>query len=134
MGKLHDQMRDELLLKAYSPHSLKAYFNCEHHFVRYYMHSPQGMGEQEVRDFLLHLVRDRKASPTQDMYVNALKFLYTVTLKRPEVVKHISHPKRPQTVMYPPSVCFAQVSRPRSPVCFCDICPTYAVFSPYFLV
>ena len=57
------------------------------------------MGEQEVRDFLLHLVRDRKASPaTQDMYVNALKFLYTVTLKRPEVVKDISHPKRPKTL------------------------------------
>ena len=57
------------------------------------------MGEKEVRDFLLHLVRDRKASPaTQDMYVNALKFLYTVTLKRPEVVKDISHPKRPHTL------------------------------------
>ncbi len=57
------------------------------------------MGEQEIRGFLLHLVRDRKASPaTQDMYVNALKFLYTVTLKRPEVVKDISHPKRPKTL------------------------------------
>ena len=57
------------------------------------------MGEQEIRDFLLHLVRDRKASPaTLDMYVNALKFLYNVTLKRPEVVKGISHPKRPKTL------------------------------------
>jgi site-specific recombinase XerD len=57
------------------------------------------MGEQEVRDFLLHLVRDRNASPaTQDMYVNAFKFLYTITLKRPEVVKDLSHPKRPKTL------------------------------------
>ena len=57
------------------------------------------MGEKEVRDFLLHLIRDCKASPaTQDMYVNAFKFLYTVTLKRPEVVKDISHPQRPQTL------------------------------------
>ena len=99
MGKLHDQMRDDLLLKAYSPHTLKAYFSSVRHFVKYYMRSPQDMGEKEVRDFLLHLIRDRKASPaTQDMYVNALKFLYTVTLKRPEVVKDISHPKRPQTL------------------------------------
>ena len=99
MGKLHDQMRDDLLLKAYSPHTLKAYLSSVRHFVKYYMRSPQDMGEKEVRDFLLHLVRDRKASPaTQDMYVNALKFLYTVTLKRPEVVKDISHPKRPQTL------------------------------------
>jgi integrase/recombinase XerD len=99
MGKLHDQMREDLLLKAYSPHTLKAYLSSVRHFVKYYMRSPQDMGEKEVRDFLLHLIRDRKASPaTQDMYVNALKFLYTVTLKRPEVVKDISHPKRPQTL------------------------------------
>ena len=32
------------------------------------------------------------------MYVNALKFLYTITLKRPEAVKGISHPKRPKTL------------------------------------
>ena len=57
------------------------------------------MGEQEIRGFLLYLVRDRQASPaTLSMYVNALKFLYNVTLKRPEEVKGISHPKRPKTL------------------------------------
>jgi site-specific recombinase XerD len=57
------------------------------------------MGEQEIRGFLLHLVRDRKASPaTLGMYVNALKFLYNLTLKRPEAVKGIPHPKRPKTL------------------------------------
>ena len=99
MGKLHDQMREDLLLKAYSPHTQNSYLRCARHFASHYMRSPQEMGEKEVRDFLLHLIRDRKASPaTQDMYVNALKFLYTVTLKRPEVVKDISHPKRPHTL------------------------------------
>jgi integrase/recombinase XerD len=99
MGKLHDQMKEDLLLKAYSPHTQRAYLCCVRQFVRHYMRSPQEMGEQEVRDFLLHLVRDRNASPaTQDMYVSALKFLYVVTLKRPEVVKDLSHPKRPKTL------------------------------------
>ena len=99
MGKLHDQMEGDLILKAYSPHTQKAYLRGARHFARHYMRSPQEMGEQEERDFLLHLVRDRNASPaTQDMYVNALKFLYAVTLKRPEVVKDLSHPKRPKTL------------------------------------
>ncbi len=63
------------------------------------MRSPEEMGEQEVRDYLLHLVRDRQASPaTLDMYVNALKFLYNITLKRPEIVQGIFHPKRPNTL------------------------------------
>ena len=99
MGKLHDQMKEDLLLKAYSPHTMRSYLRCARHFVKHYMRSPEEMGEQEVRDFLLFLVRDRKASPaTLDMYVNALKFLYNITLKRPEVVKGISHPKRPKTL------------------------------------
>ena len=99
MGKLHDQMKEDLLLKAYSPHTQRAYLRCARHFASHYMRSPEEMGEQEVRDFLLHLVRDRQASPaTLDMYVNALKFLYNVTLKRPEVVKELSHPKRPKTL------------------------------------
>ena len=99
MGKLHDQMNEDLLLKAYSPHTQKAYLRCARHFVSHHMRSPEEMGEQEIRSFLLHLVRDRKASPsTLGMYVNALKFLYTVTLKRPEPVNNLSHPKRPKTL------------------------------------
>ena len=99
MGKLHDQMEGDLILKAYSPHTIRAYLRAVQQFVRHYMRSPEEMGETEVRNFLLYLVRDRQASPaTQDMYVNALKFLYTITLKRPEAVKGISHPKRPKTL------------------------------------
>ena len=99
MGKLHDQMSEDLVLKAYSPHTQRAYLRCARHFAKHYMRSPEDMGAQEVRDFLLHLVRDRKASPaTLDMYVNALKFLYNITLKRPEAVEGISHPKRPKTL------------------------------------
>jgi site-specific recombinase XerD len=92
-------MEGDLILKAYSPHTKRAYLRCVQQFVRQYMRSPEEMGETEVRNFLLYLVRDRQASPaTQDMYVNALKFLYAVTLKRPEVVKDIPHPKRPKTL------------------------------------
>jgi len=99
MGKLHDQMQEDLLLKAYSPNTQRSYLRCARNFAKHYMRSPEEMGEQEVRDFLLYLVRDRQASPANlDMHVNALKFLYNVTLKRPEVVQGLSHPKRPTTL------------------------------------
>ena len=99
MGKLHDRMKGDLLLKAYSPHTQSAHLRCARHFASHYMRSPEEMGEKEIRDFLLHLIRDRNASPaTLHMYVNALKFLYNITLKRPETVKEIPHPKRPKTL------------------------------------
>ena len=33
MGKLHDQMREDLLLKAYSPYTLRSSSGCVRHFV-----------------------------------------------------------------------------------------------------
>jgi len=46
---------------------------------------------------LLHLVQERKVSAgLQSVYVSALKFFYKNTLRRPEVVEHIAHPKKPQ--------------------------------------
>jgi len=45
------------------------------------------MGTKEVRDFLVHLRDERELQPiTIKGYVAALKFLYTATLDRPEVV------------------------------------------------
>ena len=75
MGKLPDQMKEDLLLKAYSPHTMRNYRRCARHLAKHYMRSPEVTGEQEIRGFLLHLLRDRKVSPaTLDMYLNALKF------------------------------------------------------------
>jgi len=55
------------------------------------------MGEQEVRAFLLHLVQQRKVSAgLHSVYVSALKFFYRNTVRRPEVVEHIAHPKKPK--------------------------------------
>lgn len=48
------------------------------------------MGELEVRQFLMHLVETKKASPaSRKMHVAGIKFLYEVTLRRPEVVASI---------------------------------------------
>ncbi|MGO9020358.1 MAG: site-specific tyrosine recombinase/integron integrase [Syntrophobacteraceae bacterium] len=98
MGKLHDRMREDLVLKGYSHNTQDGYLRCARTFTRHFMRSPEDMGEQEIREFLFHLAK-RKVSPfTQDQYVNAIKFLYSVTLKRPEVVKDIPHPKRPKVL------------------------------------
>jgi site-specific recombinase XerD len=57
------------------------------------------MGEKEIRAFLLHLVDKKGASPTVcGVHVWALKFLYRVTLNRPEEVDRITGPKRAKTL------------------------------------
>jgi len=51
------------------------------------------MGETEVRAFLLHMVTAGKSIPNRKLHVAALKFLYKVTLSRPEEVVRIPWPK-----------------------------------------
>ena len=46
MGKLHDRMQEDLLLKAYSPHTQRAYLRCARHFASHYMRSPEEMGSR----------------------------------------------------------------------------------------
>jgi integrase/recombinase XerD len=99
MGKLQEQMKADLLLKRYSPHTTRAYVRCIRNFAKHFMRPPSEMGETEVRQFILHLAQDRKVSTfVQDMHVNAIKFLYRITLRRSEVVTHLPHPKRPKAL------------------------------------
>lgn len=94
MGKLRDQMIEDLQLRDYARGTCKAYVDCARAFVAYHRKPPQQMGELEVRQFLMHLVETKKATPaSRKMHVAAIKFLYQVTLRRPEVVAAIPWPK-----------------------------------------
>jgi len=94
MGKLRDQMIEDLQLRDYARGTCKAYVDCARAFVAYHRRPPQQMGELEIRQFLMHLFEKKKASPaTRKMHVAGIKFLYQVTLRRPEVVAVIPWPK-----------------------------------------
>jgi len=97
MGQLRDQMDGDLRLKGLRPVTRYHYLRCARRFAAHYGKSPTALGEAEVRAFLVHLVRERKAKPaTLRMYVAALKFLYATTLRRPEVVARIPWPQVPE--------------------------------------
>jgi integrase/recombinase XerD len=97
MGKLREQMKADLVLRGFSVHTQRNYLRCVREFAKHFKRSPAQMGEQEVRAFLLHLVQQRKVSAgLRSVYVSALKFFYRNTVRRPEVVEHIAHPKKPK--------------------------------------
>jgi integrase/recombinase XerD len=99
MGKLQEQMKADLLLKRYSPHTTRAYVRCIRNFAKHFMRPPSEMGETEVRQFILHLAQERNVSVSvHSTHVSALRFLYRITLRRPQVVEHLPYPKRPKTL------------------------------------
>jgi len=90
MGVLHDRMATDLRLRGMSPVTQRMYLRCARALAAYHHRSPAALGEPEVRAFLDHLVRDRRLSRgTLRVYGAALRFLYRVTLERPDVVQRV---------------------------------------------
>ncbi len=97
MGKLQDRMKADLRLRNLRPSTQGCYLGCVRKFVKYHMRSPDKMDTKEVRDFLVHLRDERELQPiTIKGYVAALKFFYTATLDRPEVVRPWLSPRVPK--------------------------------------
>ena len=93
---LKQRMREDLQLRGFSLHTQKEYLMRVTHFARYFKKLPDKLGENEVKEYLLYLTRDKHASyGVLNMTYCALKFIYTVTLGRPWEVERIPRVKRP---------------------------------------
>jgi integrase/recombinase XerD len=96
MGEIYDRMVGDLKLKNYAPSTQRNYLLYARCFVRYHMRSPARMGEREIRDYLLSQALRQVSPAVLKMHVASLRFLYGVTLRRPEEVAWLDWPKVPR--------------------------------------
>jgi integrase/recombinase XerD len=95
MGHFRDKMDADLKLAGRSEATRSSYIDCARRFVKHWMVPPDRMDEEHVRSFLLFLRENRKvADGTYRVYLGALKFLFEVTLQRPDVVAGLPWPRR----------------------------------------
>lgn len=96
MGQLRDRMEEDLKLGGYSPSTRRIYLLYARLFSKFHKRSPAEMSEPEIRQYLLHLIEERKISGQTFRQVRAgLTFLYTVTLRRPLEVEHLAVQRQP---------------------------------------
>jgi hypothetical protein len=94
MGHLRDRMDADLRLAGRSESTRRNYIGCARLFVKHHQRRAEELGAEEVRAFLLHLVDRKLSSGRRLQFLGALKFLYEVTLQRPEVVAGIPGPRK----------------------------------------
>jgi len=95
MGKLRDQMLADLQLCGAKPRTQETYLREAENLAKYFNRSPAELGENELKEYLLYLIKERPISDgTFRVYVAGLKFLYRTTLKREWPVEKIKYPKR----------------------------------------
>jgi integrase/recombinase XerD len=99
MTPLRRRMLEELQLRNLSRQIADAYLAAVERFARYFGQSPQKLGPEHVREYLLHLIQDNQAQPST-VLVNraALRFVYVCTLKQTWFEDEIPHPKRRLTL------------------------------------
>jgi len=94
MTPLRKRMIDEMELRNYSPKSIQLYVQNVARFARYFNKSPDKLGPEDVRTYLLHLVQEKKRSwGTYKQALAALRYFYRWVVKGPEIVEDIRCPR-----------------------------------------
>jgi len=99
MTPLRQRMIEDLRIRNYSPGTIDAYVRSTAAFAKHFGKSPERLRPEHVRDYQRYLVDEKKVSWSLfNQVVCALRFFYQVTLSRDWMIKHIPHPRRPQTL------------------------------------
>jgi hypothetical protein len=76
-------MREDMQLRGFSLRTQETYLMRVTHFARYFNKLPDKLGQKEIKEYLLYLVKDKHASyGVLNMTYCALKFIFAVTLGR----------------------------------------------------
>jgi site-specific recombinase XerD len=82
MTPLRQRMVDEMTLRGMSERTKESYLGAVSGLAKYYRRSPDQVNIEEVRQYLLHLERERRLSwSSLNVAVSGLRFLYFTTLK-----------------------------------------------------
>jgi len=92
-------MIEDMKLRNFSPHTVRAYVDRVAAFAKYFGKSPQVLGRDEVRAYLLFLIEEKRVSwAYYGQAICALRFLYRVTLGNDWVIEGVVSPRKETTL------------------------------------
>ena len=95
MTPLRRRMIQDMELRGLSPGTQKQYVHAVKSLALFYHRSADQISEEEIRRFLMYLIRERElSSGTIKGYLNGLKFFYAKTLQREWPVFELARPKQ----------------------------------------
>lgn len=91
------KLETELKLRGFSPNTVKSYTTANTLFLEWVKKQPEQATEQDIKDYLAHLISDKKMAPSSiALKKAALKFLFDEILKKDIV--NLKTPKIPKQV------------------------------------
>jgi site-specific recombinase XerD len=84
-------MIDDMTMRKLSPGTQRGYVRAVKRLVQFFRRSPEMADAEDLRRFQLHLAKTGVSSTNINQILTGLRFFYTVTLSRPEVLAKVSH-------------------------------------------
>ena len=97
MTPLRQAMLDAMELRAFAQRTREAYLHWAIELARHTHTAPDQLDAADLERFLLYLLRERHLSPaTCNQALYALRFLWCIVLKRPDIVVDLPNARVPQ--------------------------------------
>ena len=94
MTALRHRMIDDMRIRNLSPRTIKSYVYKVRKFAKYFNRSPEDLGPEDIRTYLLFLINKGYSRGSITQSVCALRFLYKVTLRRDWQDQCLPYPKK----------------------------------------
>ncbi|MGH7288924.1 MAG: tyrosine-type recombinase/integrase [Myxococcota bacterium] len=95
MTDLRRRMMQDLELGGYAKTTTKHYIECIRMFAKFHRRSPAELGQEQIRQWVRHLMKQKLSPQRLRQHFAALRFLYGKTLGKPELVSFLSWPREP---------------------------------------
>lgn len=83
MTPLRQRMLEDMQMRNLARNTQRNYLHAVATFARHFKRSPDQLGEEQIREYLLHLINERRmAWASYNIVRCGIKFFYTVTLGR----------------------------------------------------
>jgi integrase/recombinase XerD len=90
MTPLRQRMLEDMRMRNLSTGTQASYVRAVARFAQHFGRSPEVLGYEQVREYLLYLIEERRVSwSTYNLCRSALQFVYRVTLGRDGPIDHI---------------------------------------------
>jgi site-specific recombinase XerD len=94
MTPLRKRMIEDMRMRDYSEHTISAYVSAVYRLAAFYRRSPDQLGREEIRAFLVDLVEEQRVAWSYYKQVlAALRYFYRYVLRRGEVVEDVRGPR-----------------------------------------
>jgi site-specific recombinase XerD len=95
MTELRSRMIEDMQLHGLAARTQRSYVDAVKGLAKFYQRPPEGLSEDEIRSFFLHLINEKAAArSTVTVYLCGIKFFYETTLGRKLPILEIVRPAK----------------------------------------